>query len=153
MTTSQSQKLIPKADWKWECPYLYFNFFGAFWSSQKNVKTWILHCIFKKWLWCGGRGGGRQIWWQKNVSEKAQVLVVVMCPNLNFVAALLPPPPSPALLKDTSMERSLCLYKTPPWTIHRITKRHLFLIYFSLNEAKTFFVLFLFYRFLMSGGV
>ena len=39
LTTSRSQKLILKADSKWEYPYFYSKFFfGAFWSVFKKVK-------------------------------------------------------------------------------------------------------------------
>ena len=58
LTTSRSPKLIPKADFKWICPY--FNskiFFGVFWSSQK-IQKWISHCLLKSCM-ANGRG---QFW-------------------------------------------------------------------------------------------
>ena len=55
LTTSQSQKWILKADFKWECPYFCSNFFWSVLVNIKKVKKWISHCIFKKW-YCSGRG-------------------------------------------------------------------------------------------------
>ena len=49
LTTSRSQKLIPKADLKRKCTHFHSKFFfKGFRSIFKKVKKWISHCIFKK---------------------------------------------------------------------------------------------------------
>ena len=69
LTTSRSQKLIFKADLKWECPYFYSKFFcGAFPAVFKKVKKWISNCIFKMWF-----GRGRVTFLAKKNSEKAKL--------------------------------------------------------------------------------
>ena len=47
LTTSQSQKLIPKEDLKWDCPYFYSNFFfEEFWSTWNG---WTDQ-VSQKWI-------------------------------------------------------------------------------------------------------
>ena len=51
LATSQSWKLIPKADLKWECTYFYFNFFKTeFWSIFKKSKMYF-PLYFQKVIW------------------------------------------------------------------------------------------------------
>ena len=54
LTTSQSQKLIPKADLKWEGPYLHLIFFKEFYSIFLKVKNGFSILFLKSyltWVW------------------------------------------------------------------------------------------------------
>ena len=58
LTTSQSLKLIPAADMKWKVHISILTFSCISIITEKCLKKWISHCIFKQWFGWGGDGGG-----------------------------------------------------------------------------------------------
>ena len=67
LTNSQSQKLIPKADLRWECPYFYSKYF--FWRFLINIlKSQQNYCYIKQLFdW------GREHFLAENFSKKAKL--------------------------------------------------------------------------------
>ena len=125
LTTSQSRKLIFKADLKWECPYFYSKLF--FWSISVSIsksKKMDFPCIFKK-----GFDRGRVSFSTKKNSEKAKLPKICLSfsgsmPEGKFKQCPLTPPStectSPWPLTHFSLTPDALLlvpWQTFPWPL------------------------------------
>ena len=97
---SPPQKKILRSVIKSESIFFFFikyyistvlNFCLELFVPRNCVKKWISHCIFKKWFGWGDIFRDKKILKEPNTNEYCQVLVV-LCPKLNSIAAILCPP-------------------------------------------------------------